>query len=66
MPSTAHSLTVTHGNGAGGCEILKQCHIRDVNFFTDKSRIFITFRGMEEIFSNIVQTLAFIFILGEI
>jgi hypothetical protein len=24
MPLTAHSLTVTHGSGAGGCEILKQ------------------------------------------
>jgi hypothetical protein len=66
MSSTAHSFTVTHDNGAGGCEILKQCHIRDVNFFMDKSRVFITFRDMEEIFSNIVQTLAFIFILGKI
>jgi hypothetical protein len=30
---------------------LKLGHVRDVNFFRDKPRIFITFRGMEEILS---------------
>jgi hypothetical protein len=33
---------------------LKQWHVRDVNFCRGKSRIFITFKGMEGILSNFI------------
>jgi hypothetical protein len=45
-------LTVTHGNGIEGCEILKQWYEREMNFSRDKSRIFITFRGTQGILSK--------------
>jgi hypothetical protein len=47
---------VTHGSGTGGCEILKQRHVRDVNFSRGKSRISITFRSMKGIISILIYT----------
>jgi hypothetical protein len=52
MPLTVQSLTVTHGSGVGGCKILRQWRVSDLNFFRGKLRIFITFRGMEGILSK--------------
>jgi hypothetical protein len=45
MPLTVQSLTVTHGSGVGGCKILRQWRVSDLNFFRGKLRIFITFQG---------------------
>jgi hypothetical protein len=47
--------TNTHSSGTEGCEILKQWHRRDDNFFRGKSRISITFRGTKGILSTIKQ-----------
>jgi hypothetical protein len=51
MPLTARSLMMTHDSGVEGCKILKQWHGREMNFSRGKSRIFITFRGTQEILS---------------
>jgi hypothetical protein len=47
-------LNGSHGSGVGGCEILKQWHGQDANFFRGKSRISITFRGTQGILSKYI------------
>jgi hypothetical protein len=49
-------LIVGHGNGIGGCKILKQWYRRKMNFSRGKLRISITFRGTQGILSIIYKT----------
>jgi hypothetical protein len=44
-------MTNSHDNGTEECQILKQWHRRDDNFFRGKLRISIIFRGTQEILS---------------